>query len=157
MVLKLAQIGLFDTAIATAKSLNVDMADIFTLLTRQCLRLARHSDLILWVDLPSVASRISRTFSREETPSDWLLTDKVSSWPGTAADRGWRYLRQALERHDSPQTGYSYSKVTLETILGFDRSTHPPPWLIHILEVSWLCLERGEATNRGPRITTLSS
>ena len=34
-----------------------------------------------------------------DTPSaDWLLTDKVSSWPGSPAERGWRYLRQCLER-----------------------------------------------------------
>lgn len=71
----------------------------------------------------------------DDDPSDWLLTDKVSSWPGTAADRAWRYLRQALDRHDSADTGYAYSKIILETILGFDRSSPPPPWLVHVLEV----------------------
>lgn len=74
--------------------------------------------------------------SRDDDPSDWLLTDKLSSWPGTVADRAWRYLRQALVRHDGAQTGYSYTKVALETILGFDRSSSLPPWLIHVLEVS---------------------
>lgn len=70
-----------------------------------------------------------------EDSSDWLLTDKVSSWPGTAADRAWRYLRQALERHDGSQSSFSYSKITLETILSFDRSSQSPPWLISLLEV----------------------
>lgn len=74
-------------------------------------------------------------FHRQEDTSDWLLTDKVSSWPGSPADRGWRYLRQSLERHDGPETDYRYFKVTLETILSMQRSTPPPPWLIRTLEV----------------------
>ncbi len=76
------------------------------------------------------------TVCRSEDTSDWLLTDKVSSWPGSAAERGWRYLRQSLERHDGPQTDYRYTKVALETIMSFDRTSPPPPWLIHTLEVS---------------------
>ena len=81
---------------------------------------------------------------RESDTSDWLLTDRVSSWPGTPADRGWRYLRQSLERHDNPDTDFRYSKTTLETILSHDRLTPPPPWLIQILEVrdeTWLSLK----------------
>lgn len=74
------------------------------------------------------------TASDEEAP-DWLLTDKVSSWSGTAADRCWRYLRQALERHDGPRTNYAYTKVVLEVIIGFDRSSSPPPWLVQLLQV----------------------
>ena len=73
---------------------------------------------------------------RESDTSDWLLTDQVSSWPGTPADRGWRYLRQSLERHDSPDTDFKYTKTTLETVLSYDRLTPPPPWLIQTLEVS---------------------
>lgn len=61
--------------------------------------------------------------------------DKVSSWPGTPAERGWRYLRHALESHDGPATEHRYSKAVLETILAHDRATEPPPWLITILEV----------------------
>lgn len=67
--------------------------------------------------------------------SDWLLTDKVSSWTGTHASRSWRYLRLCLERHDGAETDYRYTKVTLETILAFDRSNLPPPWLIQSLAV----------------------
>ena len=81
---------------------------------------------------------------RESDTSDWLLTDRVSSWPGTPADRGWRYLRQSLERHDSSDTDFKYTKTTLETILSYDRLTPPPPWLIQTLEVSdeiWFSLE----------------
>ncbi|KAI0347005.1 hypothetical protein BDW22DRAFT_1367225 [Trametopsis cervina] len=117
VVLRLAQAHKFDMAMSTAISLGVDMSDLFAQLTTQCLRLSRNPDLIY-----------------DEDGSDWLLTDKVSSWPGGAADRAWRYLRQALERHDGPETSFSYTRVTLETILGFDRSSNPPPWLVAVLE-----------------------
>lgn len=83
-----------------------------------------------------LAPRPSDIYRRESDTSDWLLTDRVSSWPGTPSDRGWRYLRQSLERHDSSDTDFKYTKTTLETILSYDRLTPPPPWLIQILEVS---------------------
>jgi len=70
----------------------------------------------------------------QEDTTDWLLTDKVSSWPGTPAERGWRYLRQSLQQHDNDDTDYKYSKTALETLLEADSSSSPPPWLIHILE-----------------------
>ncbi|KAF7330785.1 hypothetical protein MVEN_02417700 [Mycena venus] len=117
IVLRLAQSNRFSLAMATASSLKVDMTDLFAHLTTQCLRLSRNPDAVI-----------------QEDNSDWLLTDKVSSWPGTPADRGWRYLRQSLERHDGPETDYKYTKITLETILGLQRSSPPPPWLIHSLE-----------------------
>ncbi|KAG6885255.1 hypothetical protein C0993_004112 [Termitomyces sp. T159_Od127] len=69
-----------------------------------------------------------------EDTSDWLLNDDLASWSGTPVERGWRYLRQALQQHDSAETDYRYSKATLETILGADRKSSPPPWLINILE-----------------------
>ena len=68
--------------------------------------------------------------------SDWLLTDKVSSWPGSPADRGWRYLRQALDRHDTPETDFKYSKAVLEVLLSNNAGIPPPPWLIESLEVA---------------------
>lgn len=74
--------------------------------------------------------------SQEDT-SDWLLTDNVASWPGSPADRGWRYLKVALERYDGPETDHRYSKAALEAVLAHDRSSFPPPWLVHILEVSF--------------------
>lgn len=88
---------------------------------------ARSSDVDLWL--------------RSEDTTDWLLTDKVTSWVGTPSDRGWRYLRQSLERHDGPDTGLRYSKVVFETITGLERASTPPPWLIQRLEVtiSLLC------------------
>ncbi|GBE77402.1 hypothetical protein SCP_0102750 [Sparassis crispa] len=83
---------------------------------------------------PTLLSVEASVDSGEDT-SDWLLTDKVTSWPGTAADRGWRYLRESLERHDGPDTDYRYTKVTLETILELDRTSPPPQWLTQSLEV----------------------
>ncbi|KAG0698850.1 nucleoporin Nup120/160-domain-containing protein [Suillus ampliporus] len=117
IVLRLGQANQFDMAMATARSLDVDMSELFSTLTSQCLRLSRNPDAVL-----------------QEDTSDWLLTDNVSSWPGSPADRGWRYLRVALERHDSAETDYKYSKTALETILSSDRSSPPPPWLVHSLE-----------------------
>lgn len=72
---------------------------------------------------------------RQEDTSDWLLTDKTSSWPGSHIDRGWRYLRQALQRHDTADHDFNYSKVTLDTILTYNRAWPTPPWLINFLEV----------------------
>lgn len=72
---------------------------------------------------------------------DWLLTDKVSSWSGTSADRAWRYLRQSLEQYDGPQSDFAYSKIALETILAFERASPPPPWLVQVLAVSAPCPE----------------
>ncbi|KZT74501.1 hypothetical protein DAEQUDRAFT_195531 [Daedalea quercina L-15889] len=118
IIMRLAQTNLFSLAMATARCLKEDMTDLFGHLTRQCLRLSRNPDAVL-----------------AEDSSDWLLTDKVSSWPGTPIDRGWRYLRQALERHDGPDTDFKYNKVTLETILEYDRASPPPPWLVHTLEI----------------------
>ena len=47
IVLKLAQLDKFNAAIATAKSLDVDMSELFALLTTRCLRLARNPDTIM--------------------------------------------------------------------------------------------------------------
>ncbi|KAF7354945.1 hypothetical protein MSAN_01409400 [Mycena sanguinolenta] len=117
IILRLAQSNRFSLAMTTASSLKVDMTDLFAHLTTRCLRLSRNPDAVI-----------------QEDNSDWLLTDKVSSWSGTPADRGWRYLRQSLERYDGPDTDYKYTKITLETILGLQRTSPPPPWLIHSLE-----------------------
>jgi len=73
--------------------------------------------------------------SQEDT-FDWLLTDQASSWPGTPVDRGWRYLRQSLQRHDNADTDYKYTKAALETMLSADRSS-PPPWVTQILQVRY--------------------
>ncbi|TFY82965.1 hypothetical protein EWM64_g1046 [Hericium alpestre] len=117
VVLRLGQASRFDMALSTAHTLNVDATDVFSHLTRQCLRLTRNPDAVL-----------------SEDTSDWLLTDKATSWPGTPADRGWRYLRQALERYDSQATDFKYTKAVFQTVLGYDRSSMPPPWLVRSLE-----------------------
>lgn len=67
--------------------------------------------------------------------SDWLLTDNASTWSGSPADRGWKFLRQALSRYDNATTDYRYTKAVMETVLSVDRSTPPPPWLVQTLEV----------------------
>ncbi|KIJ70406.1 hypothetical protein HYDPIDRAFT_122186 [Hydnomerulius pinastri MD-312] len=117
IILRLGQVNQFDLAMSTARALNVDMSELFATLAGQCMRLSRNPDAVM-----------------QEDTSDWLLTDNVSSWPGSPADRGWRYLKVALERHDGAEMDYRYSKAALEAILSHDRSSPPPPWLIHTLE-----------------------
>jgi len=124
VVLRLVQNNRFNLALATARTLEVDMTDLFSHLTRQCLLLSRNPEAVLSGDT-----------------TDWLLTDKVTSWVGTPSDRGWRYLRQSLERHDGPDTSLRYSRVVFETITGLERASTPPPWLIQRLEehdLEWL-------------------
>lgn len=78
----------------------------------------------------------------EVAASDWLLTDQVSSWPGTSAERGWRYLRQCLERYDAIDINMTYHKAVLETLLSHD-ATHPlPQWLLQNIEVRVHFLKR---------------
>lgn len=137
-VSRLTQAGLIDLAMSTARATAVDMTELFQRLTVLCLRLTaapestlyafiiRHFFLMLTVSIHSL----------EVASSDWLLTDKVSSWPGSAAERGWRYLRQSLERQDDQETDYKYSKAVLETLLAHDMTASLPPWLIQKLEVS---------------------
>lgn len=120
VIQRLGQANQFDFAISTARALDLDMSELFVMLVVQCMRLSRNPDTI---------------FSLEDA-SDWLLTDNAASWPGSPADRGWRYLKLALERHDGPETDYRYSKATLEAIFAHDRSFSPPPWLVHVLEDS---------------------
>ncbi|KAF8845600.1 hypothetical protein BDN67DRAFT_993287 [Paxillus ammoniavirescens] len=117
IILRLGQANQFELAMSAARALDVDMSELFAALAGQCMRLSRNPDAVL-----------------QEDTSDWLLTDNVSSWPGSPADRGWRYLKLALERHDGSDTDYRYSKAVLEAILSHDISSPPPPWLIHTLE-----------------------
>jgi len=116
IVLRLAQSNRFNMALAISRSLDVDMTDLFAHLTTQCLRLSHNPDVIV-----------------QEDTSDWLLTDSISTWSGSAADRGWRYLRESLKRHDGIEIDYKYTKIALETILSV-QSSPPPPWLVKVLE-----------------------
>ncbi|KAI0079746.1 hypothetical protein K474DRAFT_1658839 [Panus rudis PR-1116 ss-1] len=113
---KLVQGRRYDTAMAAARALNVDMNDVFAQLTSQCLKLTRNSGYLI-----------------DET-TNWLLTDEVSSWSGTYIDRAWRYLRYSLRKYDGPQTDFAYSKTVLELLLASERSSAPPPWLIESLQ-----------------------
>ena len=71
----------------------------------------------------------------QETSSVWLLTDRLSSWNGPAADRAWRYLRQCLERNDGEENDCAYTKVVFDTVMVYQKDA-PPPWLVQSLEVS---------------------
>jgi nuclear pore complex protein Nup160 len=47
IVLRLVQANRFNYAMATARSLNVDMSDLFAHLTTQCLKLSRTPGVVL--------------------------------------------------------------------------------------------------------------
>ena len=47
IVVRLAQANRFNTAMATARSLDVDMSDLFGHLAGRCLRLSRNSDAVM--------------------------------------------------------------------------------------------------------------
>ncbi|KAF9481999.1 hypothetical protein BDN70DRAFT_875624 [Pholiota conissans] len=117
IVMRLAKANQYDQAMATARSLKVDMTDVFIHLTNQCLRLTRNPGSVL-----------------QEDTSGWLLTDNAASWQGTPSDRGWRYLQQSLKRYDSAENDYCYAKASLETLLSVGNTLSSPPWLIGILE-----------------------
>ncbi|KAG2013470.1 hypothetical protein CC2G_010381 [Coprinopsis cinerea AmutBmut pab1-1] len=119
IVMRLVHSNLLNQALNVASGLKVDMTDLFISLTTQCIRLSRASHHQI-----------------EPIETDWLLTDNASTWTGTPADRGWKFLRQSLTRHDGPDTDHRYAKAALETILSIDRSSPPPPWLIQILETN---------------------
>ncbi|KAF9569446.1 hypothetical protein CPC08DRAFT_678255 [Agrocybe pediades] len=116
IVMRLAQANQYNQAMATARSLKVDMTDVFIHLTRQCIRLFRNPGSVL-----------------QEDTSGWLLTDNAASWQGNPSDRGWRYLQQSLKRYDGPDTDNRYAKAAFETILSLGRSSLTPPWLVEIL------------------------
>lgn len=90
--------------------------------------------------------------------SDWLLTDKVASWPGTTAERGWRYLRQSLERYDTHGQDYKYSKAVFETLLLHNMQKTLPTWVLQRIQVYiyWL-MTADPMSNLGNRITTLTT
>ena len=56
VVLRLVQNNRFNLAMATSRTLEVDMIDLFSHLTRQCLRLSRNPEAVLWVlQIPCVS------------------------------------------------------------------------------------------------------
>jgi len=119
IVSKYAQVGSYDQAMSAGRSLGVDMTELFERLTVECLRLTRRGE----------------SYLLEETTL-WLHTELVSSWPGTAIDRGWRYLRMTLEQHDFPETEHAYRKASLEKMLewGGAKTGALPSWLVGFFE-----------------------
>ena len=135
IVMRLAHANQQNQAMTIARSLKVDMTDLFIHLTNQCVRLTRNPGSILYARSIYSSYLCVNLSSRHEDTSGWLLTDSASSWQGSPSDRGWRYLQQALKRHDSVETDHRYAKASLETMLSAD-SMAPPPWLIDTLEVN---------------------
>jgi nuclear pore complex protein Nup160 len=70
----------------------------------------------------------------QEDTFPWLFEGKASAWSGSLAERGWKYLRQALDLHDSTETDYKYTKAAIESILEHDRKRPLPPWIVCALD-----------------------
>lgn len=72
---------------------------------------------------------------RDPAETPWLLSDHVVSWEGSNLQRAWRYLRIALETHDTLDNDWAYRKVSLQKILDLDRFSRVPAWLVKFFEV----------------------
>ncbi|KAG8960780.1 hypothetical protein FRC03_006142 [Tulasnella sp. 419] len=114
IVSRYVQDGAFDDAISAARSLQVPMNGLFENLTSRCVQL----------------SRLSHEHADDVAP--WLISDRVQSWEGTPAQRGWRYLQESLERNDTPD--FVYRKVALKKMLDEDRFARLPVWLVQFFE-----------------------
>ncbi|TIA99298.1 hypothetical protein E3P96_02943 [Wallemia ichthyophaga] len=110
------QRGLFSVAIATARTLDVDMTGIFTNLSSRCLQLSKLGE-----------------YADESDVGEWILLDEsASSWHGSVAERAWNYLRGSLEKHDKlERTHGKYRVAILEHLFEVDRSFDGvPSWLL---------------------------
>ena len=61
------------------------------------------------------STSIANLWHRLADTTDWLFTDKVTSWAGTPSDCRWRYLWQLLECHDR-RGSFPLQSVLLHTI-----------------------------------------
>ena len=57
VVLRLAQSNRFNLAMTTARTLEVDLTDLFSQLTRQCLRLSRNPEAVSCVPVGFLCSQ----------------------------------------------------------------------------------------------------
>ncbi|KAL8286711.1 hypothetical protein RQP46_004239 [Phenoliferia psychrophenolica] len=104
--------GAYESALATAHALDVDMSDLFEKLTESCVALSRTT-----TGLPS-------------SVTDWVaLNDDSASWEGSLASKAWRLLECYLERYDDPTT-LQYRLVVLEHSLAVNANGQVPSWLV---------------------------
>jgi len=61
------------------------------------------------------STSITNLWHRLADTTDWLFTDKVTSWAGTPSDHGWRYLWQSLKCHDR-RGSFPLQSMLLHTI-----------------------------------------
>ena len=121
------QIGMFDSALQVALSLNVDMSPIFTKLAIRCVHLTKRSSSSSYYNTDSNISE-----------DGWILRDpSASNWEGTLASKGWSLLHVYLTRYDEASGLGEYRKCVLMAILNEDRRTRLPRWLSDWFMVSW--------------------
>jgi len=71
IVMRLAQLNRFNTAMSTARSLDVDMTEHFIHPATQCLKLSRHPNAIPYDPNQGVFTLTSDNYLRESDTSDW--------------------------------------------------------------------------------------
>ena len=130
-----SQENMFDLALVQARILQEDASHVFTRLAQQCVRLTDGDKLALYVQSGLISFQQTYIFDSGDGEVDWLLTDELSSWPGTIAERAWRFLRKALEQHDKPDSEWPYRKAVFEAIIELNRIDCLPTWLIQFFEV----------------------
>ncbi|WVQ72883.1 hypothetical protein IAR50_002444 [Cryptococcus sp. DSM 104548] len=112
------QRGMYDVALSSAASLQVDMTDLFQSLAAKCVELSRlqeHS-----VDI-SIAT--------------FLQTSSITSrLQGPPAALALHYLRISLSQHDSSKTNFRYRQAVAETLFSVNQDRKQgwrmPSWLV---------------------------
>lgn len=118
----------YETAISTARALDVDMTGIFQSLTTKCVGLARSAAMtrnraqVADIDAPDVAFL--------------LASERSATWQGPTVDRAWRFLQIHIEQQDGPDTRWRYRQAVLERILSLDKRSPLPRWLLVWFQVS---------------------
>ena len=95
LVLRLAQAGRFNTAMAAARSLDVDMSDLFSHLTTRCLRLSQNPDAVMYA--PPLVFLPWTLLPAPLCGAPWAtLLVSIQGGPGTARAQ---YTGSALSAH----------------------------------------------------------
>ncbi|ORX40189.1 nucleoporin Nup120/160-domain-containing protein [Kockovaella imperatae] len=116
----LVQHAMFDLALSSAASLEVDMTDVFVALASRCVQLSRSSTLSGGVEARSIA---------------FLFSSPITSrLRGPAPALALRYLQVALTRYDSTKSQWKYREAVAETFfeMNLDKRNgwQMPVWLV---------------------------
>ncbi|WVQ80541.1 hypothetical protein IAT38_002646 [Cryptococcus sp. DSM 104549] len=113
----LVQQGMYDLALSSAATLEVDMTEMFKSLATRCVELSR---------LPEHTGDWSTAAFLQNSP----ITSRLRGPPSALA---MHYLKTALTRHDSPKTNWRYREAVADTLFEKNRDKsqgwQTPVWL----------------------------